>query len=108
MRAIRKTVARGLFYDFQIFYYKSTRAYCFMRLKSCLVRTNVWHNKVACVFNNGKTESTKNSLDYGSPYCSTDNCTVHISSDNYDNHNSHNDHNTYDNYNNHLYYSHGS
>ncbi|VDL82906.1 unnamed protein product, partial [Nippostrongylus brasiliensis] len=48
------------------------------------------------------------SLDYGSPYCSTDNCTVHISSDNYDNHNSHNDHNTYDNYNNHLYYSHGS
>ncbi|WKX88374.1 hypothetical protein Q1695_008203 [Nippostrongylus brasiliensis] len=166
--------------DLEIFYYKSTRAYCFMRLKSCLVRTNVWHNKVACVFNNGpdareqlyipnsrgkesgkgcagndavcqlainnpaswcnrknglcvaaegvtfprtptiwfkantfenffsKTESTKNSLDYGSPYCSTDNCTVHISSDNYDNHNSHNDHNTYDNYNNHLYYSHGS
>ncbi|WKX88358.1 hypothetical protein Q1695_008196 [Nippostrongylus brasiliensis] len=35
-----------------ILYYKSTRAYCFMQLQSCMVRANVWKNMLACVFNN--------------------------------------------------------
>ncbi|WKX88371.1 hypothetical protein Q1695_008201 [Nippostrongylus brasiliensis] len=87
-----------------LIYYKSTRAYCFMQLQSCMVRANVWKNMLACVFNNSKTERTKNSSDYEAPYSSTDNYTVHISSDNYDNHNNHNNHNSDDNYNNHNSY----
>uniref|UniRef100_A0A0N4XKB9 Peptidase_M16_C domain-containing protein n=1 Tax=Nippostrongylus brasiliensis TaxID=27835 RepID=A0A0N4XKB9_NIPBR len=35
-----------------LIYYKSTRAYCFMQLQSCMVRANVWKNMLACVFNN--------------------------------------------------------
>ncbi|WKX88376.1 hypothetical protein Q1695_008204 [Nippostrongylus brasiliensis] len=103
-----------------LIYYKSTRAYCFMQLESCMVRGSVWQNMLACVFNNrdpnikiqskhiresfSKIEHINNSLDYGAPYCSTDNYTGHISSDNYDNHNNHNNHNSYDNYNNHNSY----
>ncbi|VDL84636.1 unnamed protein product [Nippostrongylus brasiliensis] len=94
--------------DFQkaasLIYYKSTRAYCFMQLQSCMVRANVWKNMLACVFNNSKTERTNNSLGYGAPYYSTDNYTVHLSSDNYDNYDIHNNHNSDDNYNNHNSY----